>query len=72
MSFKTTAEALARLTDCQLATLEILMERKRVSLSDLRRQEAIAEEALDACVQFCSFDVVAIRAGEVGYWRIKL
>jgi hypothetical protein len=42
----------AWLAECQLATVEMLQERSRVSKSDLSRQQEIADVAVKACRDF--------------------
>ena len=51
---RSAAEALAYLTECQMATLETLKDRKSTSKSDLRRHEIITQTALGACMGYVS------------------
>lgn len=49
---RTPEEALAYMTECALATHEVLLLRSRVSQSDLRRARSIAELGVRWCRAF--------------------
>lgn len=50
--FRNIHEAFGYFTECNLATLERLQDRKSTPKSDLERQKGIADDMVDACRRF--------------------
>ncbi len=51
---RTPGEALCIVAEWNLATVEMLKERKRTSKSDLERAQSIADESVELCKQFAT------------------
>lgn len=49
---RTLEQALAHLAECRLATVEQLRSYRSTSKADIRRQRAVADEAVEACRRF--------------------
>ncbi len=68
-SWPTAEQALAYYTECQLATVETLRSRKRVSQSELSRHQKIADGMVEHCRVFVGVKD-AIRVSAVRLERI--